>query len=232
MSFETTQPPNQQPDEQPDQPPDQPPDQQPHDPAERRLQPALHEVVTCLAATTVALSAQDGQIDSIGALGLYCGDVRVLSTAVVTVDGRRPEALGFSTATAGEVAFVGALRQLGDAGPDPTVWMRRRRRVDADSMTDSMAGSMAGSMTEAITVDNVSGSELQITVALAVRSDLARIEETRAGIVPTPRTPQARGEGLIVADSAFTVHITGSGSVIEVTPVSYTHLTLPTIYSV
>ena len=171
----------------------------------RALQPALHDVITCLQATTVALSHDDGQIESTGALGLYCGDVRVLAHAVVTVDGSRPEAIGFSADSASQVTFVGVLRHLGDPGPDPTVWLRRRRQISGDSMAESL------------TLDNASGLELRVTIETAVQSDLGRIDEIKGGIAQTLRPFEMRADELVVTGSAVTLHISGPDALVDTT---------------
>ena len=54
-------------------------------------QPALHDLVTCLASPTTVLSASDGQLRGCGAHGAYVADVRVLSRAELTIDGVEPE---------------------------------------------------------------------------------------------------------------------------------------------
>lgn len=169
----------------------------------RALQPALHDLVTCLHATTVALSRADGQIEPSGALGLYCGDVRVLSAADVTVDGQRPEAIGFSPRSAGRVSFVAVLRDIGDPGADPTVWLRRDRRVIGQSMAETIA------------IENASSVEIRLGVELALGSDLGRIDEIKAGIVTAPHPLQARGDALVVADAAVTVRIEGPDAAID-----------------
>ena len=59
-------------------------------------QPFLHNLVTCMKAPTVALSATDGQIVPGGVQGVMCNDRRVLSELVVRVDGHEPVPVGHS----------------------------------------------------------------------------------------------------------------------------------------
>ncbi len=56
-----------------------------------KLQPLLHDLLVATMAPTQAWSAPDGQIRATGAQGVYHGDTRVLSRAVVTVAGEEPE---------------------------------------------------------------------------------------------------------------------------------------------
>ena len=80
-------------------------------------QPSLHDLLVTVAAPTQVWCAADGQIRPIGAQGIFHADVRVLSAAVVTVDGVEPEPVMAANAAAGVIA-------LGRAGPPA----RRRRR--------------------------------------------------------------------------------------------------------
>ncbi len=97
------------------------------------LQPVLHNLLLAVMAPTQALSALDRQLRPHGAQGIYHGDVRVLSQALVTVGGREPEAIAASPAGPGVVEVIGLLRGVDephsggacigqevaeDAGPD------------------------------------------------------------------------------------------------------------------
>lgn len=133
------------------------------------LQPALHELVTVLAAPVTALSATSGDITGEGATGVFAADLRVLSRSLLTVDGRSPEPVAHHLDGAHGVEFLGVCRGLGDPGPDPTVWLRRRRTALRDGLR------------EEILVENVGAGMLEILLELEFASDLAPIETVKLG---------------------------------------------------
>jgi hypothetical protein len=152
----------------------------------RALQPLLHDLVTCFQAPTAALSAPDGQIRRHGAQGLLHADVRVLTQAVLTVDGREPEPIA-AAAGAGEATFTALARWLGDDGPDPTVRLDRRRTVTA------------GGLDERIALVSTATGRVTARVELSVRADLADVETIkeggRADCVPIAVVGQRAGWG-------------------------------------
>lgn len=97
-----------------------------------RPQPFLHELVTVLAAPTVALSGADGQLRPGGTQGVLSADRRILTELTVTLDGVEPTPLGYRLGAAEAATFTGVARQLGDAGADPTVLVRRDRTATPD----------------------------------------------------------------------------------------------------
>ncbi|MHA6781180.1 glycogen debranching N-terminal domain-containing protein [Pseudonocardia saturnea] len=132
-------------------------------------QPLLHDLAVTLAAPTVCLAGADGQIRDTGVQGVLCGDVRVLAQAVVTVGGAEPEPVAHGTDGAGAEHAVGLLRDLGGPGQDPTVWLRRDRRVRRDGVDETFA------------LVNRSARDVDAEVVLRVAADLAPIETIRAG---------------------------------------------------
>ncbi|HEY3481878.1 MAG TPA: glycogen debranching N-terminal domain-containing protein, partial [Streptomyces sp.] len=102
------------------------------------LQPLLHDLAIALCAPTVVLSGRDGQLRAGGTQGLLHGDLRLLSEAVVTVNGHEPEPIGNDEPAADRARFTGLLRRLGGPGADPTVWLRRDRRVTAAGMSEEL----------------------------------------------------------------------------------------------
>lgn len=142
-------------------------------------QPLLHDLAIALCAPTVVLSGQDGQLRGDGTQGVLHGDLRVLSEAVVTVDGREPEPIGTAEPAAERGDFTGLLRHLGDPGPDPTVWLRRHRTVTATGMT------------EEIELVSTAGDAHRCTVELTAAADFAPIElikdgGSREAVAPEP----------------------------------------------
>src|SRR5918997_1225367 len=99
------------------------------EPGQPALQPLLHELLVTTMAPTQVWSGRDGQIRGTGAQGMYHADVRVISEAVLTVDGVEPELLRSGHRGAGVSEAFLALRMIDGPGPDPTAWVRRRREV-------------------------------------------------------------------------------------------------------
>ncbi len=132
-------------------------------------QPLLHDLAIALRAPTVVLSSRDGQIRRTGTQGVLHNDRRVLSEAVLTVDGHEPEPISAGEPTAERGEFVGLLRHLGDEGADPTVWLRRHRTVSATGMG------------EEIELVSTSARPLECVVELVVAADFAPIELIKDG---------------------------------------------------
>ena len=140
-------------------------------------QPLLHDLVIALSAPTVVLSGRDGQIRADGTQGVLHGDRRVLSTALVTVDGAEPEPIGHHEPEAGRAEFLGLVRDHGDEHVDPTVWVRRRR-VAHPSGVD-----------EEIELVNRSSVEVRCVVGLTAAADFAGIEVIKSGRGAEPVRP-------------------------------------------
>ncbi|MGK3204459.1 glycogen debranching N-terminal domain-containing protein [Amycolatopsis sp. MEPSY49] len=145
------------------------------------LQPLLHDLAIALHAPTVVLSGRDGQIRAGGTQGLLHGDLRLLSEAVVTVDGDEPEAIGGDEPGADRARFTGLLRRLGDPGPDPTVWLRRDRTVTASGMTEELS-----------LVSTASVNRRRV-VEVVLAADFAPIDEIKSGGRRSPVVPAGTG---------------------------------------
>lgn len=166
--------------------------------SDRKLQPLLHDLVTTTAAPTTAVSAADGQIDAGGVRGVFHADTRVLVKALLLVEGREPEHVGYAPAGPGASRFVSVVRRLGDPGPDPTVRVDRRRRM------------LPGGMAEDIVVTSTADVPVHATLTLDVACDLAPIEAVKAGRAGPPLPP---GDGLTWAAAGTAVTVTGDGTV-------------------
>ncbi len=150
----------------------------------RRLQPALHELLIAARAPTVALSGRDGQLRGTGAHGVFHADIRVLSTAVLTVDGREPEPIAAATGEVGTVWCAALVRDAGDDGPDPTIRVDRDRRV------------LPGAVTETLRITSSASRVAHLQVELRVAADLAPVDEVKAGVARPavrPRVGPERG---------------------------------------
>ena len=60
-------------------------------PHRQYLQPLLHDLTAAVHAPVSALSGHDGQVRGQGVQGVFYADCRVLSEAVLRVDGQEPE---------------------------------------------------------------------------------------------------------------------------------------------
>ncbi len=132
-------------------------------------QPWLHDLVTVLSAPTVVLSETGGQIRAGGAQGVLHADTRVLSAAVLEVDGAEPVPVSGGLLGAGRARFTAVPRDLGDDIPDPTVWVERDREVTP------------GRVAERIRLVCRAGSGAVTGLVLRVAADLAGVSEIKAG---------------------------------------------------
>ena len=167
-------------------------------PAERPLVPLLHDLVSCVRAPELVLSAADGQLRSEGVQGWFAADRRLLAGLLVTIGGDEPVGIGSNALGAEGASFVGVVQRLGDVSPDPTVVVDRVRRLDADGLTEQVTVTSAA--------QTPVGSELTVQVA----TDLAPVGAVRAGraAVAVPAEPEAagglefRGDGVVVTVEA------------------------------
>jgi len=144
------------------------------------LQPSLHDLVSTVAAPTSALAGADGQIRATGVQGVFHADARVLSQALLLLDGREPEPIGHAPEDAGRVRFVAVAGWLGDPGPDPTVRIDRVR-----SLTP-------GHLRERIEISCTATAPVTTTVTIELAVDLAPIETVRSGGSAPVVAPQGR----------------------------------------
>ncbi|HLT83506.1 MAG TPA: glycogen debranching N-terminal domain-containing protein, partial [Phototrophicaceae bacterium] len=136
------------------------------------LQPLLHDLLVAVHAPTQAWSASDGQVRARGAQGFYDGDLRVLSRAELAVGTEletEPEAVVGGPAGPGAVEVVALLRSVDEPPPDPTLRLRRRREV------------LPGAVTERLEVAGATVEAVRIPLVLALASDLATMEDVKAG---------------------------------------------------
>ncbi len=130
--------------------------------------PYLHDLVTAVAAPWVVLSPRSGQLTGTGAEGVYARDRRILSRLEVMVDGRQPLPVQVEEPTAASTSYCAVLEDLGDAGHDPTVTLRRTRQVDGEGMT------------ERITLVNRSHVTVDCSLMVALGTDLAGTAAVRS----------------------------------------------------
>jgi glycogen debranching enzyme len=144
-------------------------------------QPLLHELIATLAAPTQILSSSSGDIvsmpDQENAQGLWHGDVRVLSAALVEVNGATPEhiatRIGSSAAT-----FTALVRNVGEGqteGHDPQVRLDRLRAVAPNQVR------------EEVTISSVLPQPTDVSLSLTVASDGAAMDAVKLGHAAQPR---------------------------------------------
>lgn len=148
----------------------------------RTVQPALHNLAVCLQAPTLAVSALDGQLRGEGAQGVLHGDVRVLSVAMVSVDGQEPEAISSARRGAAGYRFTGLLRALGTHQPDPTVRLDRTREVSA------------GRCSERVVLRSTASTAVPVRVEVDFEADLAGIDLLKLGRARPPVRPTLVGD--------------------------------------
>jgi hypothetical protein len=142
-------------------------------------QPWLHDLVTVLSAPTVALSDAAGQIRAsggsaaAGAHGVLHADVRVLSLAVLDLDGAEPTPVSGGLLDARRARFAAVPRWLGDGIVDPTVRVERERTV------------LPGEVHEVVRVISAADAGVDAVLTLTVAGDLAGLAEIKQG-APAP----------------------------------------------
>ncbi|MDQ4085877.1 MAG: amylo-alpha-1,6-glucosidase [Actinomycetota bacterium] len=147
------------------------------------MRPLLHDLVSCVSAPALALSAADGQVRPGGVQGWFRGDRRMLSALTLTVDGREPDGLRGSSTGASAASFTAVARHAGDALDDPSVRVDRTRELSDRRLVES------------ITVSSSAQAEVPLEVVVQVSSDLAPMARVRTGERPAPVRAQADADG-------------------------------------
>jgi glycogen debranching enzyme len=165
------------------------------------LQPLLHDLVATVSAPTSTLAGADGQIRATGVQGAFHSDARVLSQALLRLDGREPEPIGHAPRGADRTRFVAVARWLGDRLPDPSVRIDRERHV------------FAGGLEETIEIASGASHDVSTTLSLDLAVDLAAIDVVKSGGDAPPVTARRAGAGgLTWARDGITVTVTGTGA--------------------
>jgi len=156
-------------------------------PSPRLLQPWLHDLVAALAPPVQLWCGPQGRVEGragapLGAQGLWCGDVRVLSRLVATVGGEVTAPVLAAPDGAGGQLVVSVARQLGDDAPDPTVRLEQRRRVSAQGLEEQLV------------LVSAAHAPVVTEVAVHLAADLLAMDAVKSGrtgdpVVPTPDGP-------------------------------------------
>lgn len=166
-------------------------------------QPFLHDLFPTLMAPTQVWSERSGQIRGVGAQGVFHGDLRALSSLVVTIDGTEPEPLSISSLGPGRAEAVSAVRQIDGPGADPTTWLRRTTVVRPGAVDVTLT-------LECITADPVQGA---LRVELA--SDLASLEAVKQGTPLDDVEPDVSGAALEFRTARASVRVTSDGEIAD-----------------
>ncbi len=144
-------------------------------------QPALHELTTSLCAPNVVLSSSCGRITCGDATGAYRHDRRSLAHAEFAVPTASLVPVG-STGGAGRARFQGVIREHADTAPDPTLVYVHDRVVTAESVSETW------------TARNLSADAVRLSVTLRAATDLARMDQVKAGEQPPLVSPSLTEE--------------------------------------
>jgi glycogen debranching enzyme len=163
------------------------------------LQPFLHDLLAAVQAPTQAWSAADGQVRVEGAQGFYHGDVRVLSSAVLTVAGAEPETMLAAPSARQEIRVAAAVRAADGPGADPTTRLDRIRTARPDGVDETLRLSCS-------TADPVSAR-----VAVRIRSDASGLEQVKRGLVATAPAVRITPDSVSWTAASVEVVVTAPG---------------------
>ncbi|HEX5994527.1 MAG TPA: glycogen debranching N-terminal domain-containing protein, partial [Jiangellales bacterium] len=173
-------------------------------PPDRELfQPLLHDLAVTVHAPCSALSGHDGQIRPLGVQGVFVGDRRVLSQAVLRVNAVEPSPVTHLHDAATSATFVGLARHLGDPGPDPTVRIERVRR---------MAGT---GMTEEIRIVSAAAVPVRANLTIDLGCDLAPMDDVRSGRICVPVSARVDGGVMHWSTAGIEVRVDGVDASID-----------------
>ncbi|MBT2609705.1 glycogen debranching protein [Streptomyces sp. ISL-87] len=135
-------------------------------PARRPELPPVHGAVICVAAPSLVISPEHGQLTGQGIDGIYRSGRRLLSRCVLRVGGRDPVAVQGRSLGADRAAFTATVRTGAEAGPDPDIGVERIRHADG---------------TERITLRSFAARPLRLPVEVSLGTDLAELAAVAAG---------------------------------------------------
>jgi glycogen debranching enzyme len=167
-------------------------------------QPWLHNLITVLSAPTTVLSEQDGQVRRSGAQGALHAQSRVLSQAILEIDGAEPTPTSSGLISAGTALFASIPRPTAADSADPAAWVTRRRTV-RPGMVHELVRVVGGPRAD---------GTAQVTLHLA--ADLAVLTDIKAGRA-CPLVPMgATSSGLVWGDDRLKVELSAPGAVVTV----------------
>jgi glycogen debranching enzyme len=147
-------------------------------------QPYLHNLSGVFSAPIQAWSDAHGQIRRAGAQGIYCGDDRVLNSAVLSVDGREPEWVSTQLHSSKETDYIYFVRAQAEVA-DPLLSLVRTRtaesgRVRPGEDTESLTG-CTGRVAETLRIESAFRRPVALNVRLTLTADNATMEQIKQG---------------------------------------------------
>jgi hypothetical protein len=167
-------------------------------------QPWLHNLITVLSAPTMVLSERDGQLRRSGAQGALHAHSRVLSQAVLEVNGAEPAPISFGLLSADAALFVGVPRETAADSADPAMWVTRERTVGP------------GALRELVRLTGGPRAPQTAHVTLRVAADLAVLTDIKAGRASALVPVRVTSAGLEWGDGQLKVQLSAPGAVAEV----------------
>ena len=164
-------------------------------------QPWLHDLITVLSAPTMALSENSGQMRRSGAQGVLHAHSRVLSEAVLEIDGAEPRPVRSGLLSASTASFASIQKQTAADSVDPAVWLERRRTV-RPAIVEELVRVSGG--------PRASGTAF---VTLRVAADLAVLADIKSGEACPPVAITAASHGLEWGEGQLRVRLHAPGAV-------------------
>ena len=170
------------------------------------FQPLLAAETVVLRAPAQAWSDDTGSMGAAAIHGVWIGDIRVLCSHVLTVDGTALEHIATAEISASTVRFDYLLRGLDDHGADPDVRLALLREVTTTGVH------------ETLTVTSRLARPLDVAVTLAVLPDASSMEVVKAGLpASAPESVTADGSSATWSgrDASTTVTTDGGRVVLD-----------------
>jgi glycogen debranching enzyme len=168
-------------------------------------QPFLHDLLAAVHAPTQVWSGGDGQVRPVGAQGVFHGDTRVASSAVVRVAGVEPEPVSAGPDGVGAVHVAGLARTVDGPGADPTARLDRFRRV------------RPGRVDERLVLSCSTAEPVRAVLTLALVADATPMEQVKAGMpaVGVPGAAVAAGAPPQWASGDVTSRVVAAGAAVS-----------------
>lgn len=147
-------------------------------------QPFMHNLSGVFSAPIQAWSDARGQLRSSGAQGVYCGDDRVLSGAVLTVDGREPDWVSTQQHSSTVVDYIYFVRAESEVA-DPLLSLVRSRRAESSRIrpgeeAETLTG-CSGRIAETIRIESALPRPVTLAVRLTLVADGSTMEQIKQG---------------------------------------------------
>ncbi|GAP56324.1 hypothetical protein AHiyo6_28890 [Arthrobacter sp. Hiyo6] len=188
-------------------------------------QPYLHNLSGVFSAPIQAWSDAHGQIRHVGAQGIYCGDDRVLHTAVLTVDGREPEWVSTQLRSSKETDHIYFVRADAEVA-DPLLSLVRTRTADSGRIrhgedTENLTG-CSGRVAETLRLESAMREPVALTVRLTLGADNTTMEDIKQGapggavVEPAGTTWSWRDKDTVLALTAANAAVSIHGSKVTI----------------